>query len=43
VEEGFYPYRYDAEYCPLLAPVRGAPRFQSALARAKERADAFTP
>ncbi len=41
VDEGFYPYPFIAEYCPFMAPLRGTPRFEAILAKAKRLVDDF--
>ena len=41
VDRGFYPYRFIAEYCPCLAPLRGTAEFQRILAKAKQRVEEF--
>jgi eukaryotic-like serine/threonine-protein kinase len=38
---GFYPYRYIAEYCRLLDPMRSSPRFLPILQQARRNAEAF--
>ncbi len=38
---GFYPYRYLAEHCPFLEPVRGTTRFEAILRVARELVDEF--
>ncbi len=41
VDDGFYPYPFLAEYCPFMEPLRGTPRFEAALAKAKQLVDDF--
>jgi adenylate cyclase len=41
VELGFVNHRYLGEVDPLLAPLRGDPRFQALMARAREKQRAF--
>jgi len=41
VDEGFYPYRFLAEYCPFMEPLRGTPRFADILAKAQRRVEEF--
>lgn len=41
VESGFYPYRFFADYCPFMEPLRGEQRFQAILARSKQQTEAF--
>jgi tetratricopeptide (TPR) repeat protein len=38
---GFYPYRYVAEYCRLLDPMRSSPRFLPILEQARRNAEAW--
>jgi non-specific serine/threonine protein kinase len=38
---GFYPYRYMAEYCRLLDPMRSSSRFPPVLEQARQHAEAF--
>lgn len=39
--EGFHPYHYMAEHCRVLDPVRGTPRFEAVLARARALVETF--
>jgi adenylate cyclase len=41
VVSGFYPYRFIAEYCPFMEPLRGLPEFTRILETAKRRVDEF--
>lgn len=38
---GFHPYGYMANHCRFLDPVRGLPRFEAILDRARARTEAF--
>jgi serine/threonine protein kinase/tetratricopeptide (TPR) repeat protein len=41
VDHGMYPYRFYAEFCPFMAPLRGLPAFDRIVAKAKKRAAEF--
>ncbi len=41
VAEGFYPYRFYADYCPFLVPLKGTKRFTAVLDQARRRAEEF--
>ncbi len=41
VDGGFYPYRFLAEYCPFMAPLRGMPEFERIMAKAARRVAEF--
>ena len=40
-DHGFYPYRFVAEWCPFMAPLRGMPEFDRIVARAARRVAEF--
>jgi eukaryotic-like serine/threonine-protein kinase len=42
IDRGFYPYRFIAEYCPCLAPLRGTAEFQRIAEKAKRRVEEFS-
>jgi tetratricopeptide (TPR) repeat protein len=42
VDNGFYPYRFFAEWCPFMAPLRGMPEFERIVAKAARRVAEFT-
>ena len=42
VDRGFYPYRFFAEYCPFMAPLRGLPEFERIVAKAARRVAEFS-
>ena len=42
VDHGMYPYRFYAEYCPFMAPLRGMPEFERIVAKAARRVAAFS-
>ena len=42
VDHGFYPYKYFAEYCPFMAPLRGMPEFERVVAKAERRVAEFS-
>jgi hypothetical protein len=42
VDHGFYPYRFFAEWCPFMAPLRGMPAFERIVAKAARRVAEFT-
>ena len=42
VDRGFYPYRFIAEFCPFMAPLRGKPAFERISAKAKRRVAEFS-
>lgn len=42
VEKGFYAAAFIETHCPFMAPLRGMPEFGRILAKAKQRATAFT-
>jgi len=42
VDGGFYPYRFLAEYCPFMAPLRGMPEFERIVAKAARRVAEFS-
>jgi hypothetical protein len=41
VDEGMYPYKFYAEYCPFTVPLRGSAEFDRIIAKAARRAEAF--
>jgi TolB-like protein/Flp pilus assembly protein TadD len=41
VDRGFYPYKFFAEYCPFMAPLRGMPEFERIVAKAARRVAEF--
>ena len=42
VDHGMYPYRFYAEFCPFMAPLRGLPEFDRIVAKAVRRVAEFT-
>ena len=42
VDRGFYPYRFFADYCPFMAPLRGMPEFDRIVAKAARRVAEFS-
>jgi hypothetical protein len=42
VDHGMYPYRFYAEFCPFMAPLRGLPEFDRIVAKAARRAAEFS-
>jgi serine/threonine protein kinase/tetratricopeptide (TPR) repeat protein len=42
VDHGMYPYRFYAEFCPFMAPLRGMPEFDRIIAKAARRAAEFS-
>ena len=42
VDHGMYPYRFYAEYCPFMAPLRGRPDFERIVAKAARRVAEFS-
>ncbi len=42
VDHGFYPYRFLAEFCPFMEPLRQMPGFQRVLANAARRVAEFS-
>jgi len=40
-DHGMYPYRFYAEYCPSMEPLRGNPDFDRIVAKAQRRVEAF--
>ena len=42
VDHGMYPYRFYAEYCPFMAPLRGMPEFEGIVAKAARRVAEFS-
>jgi tetratricopeptide (TPR) repeat protein len=42
VDHGMYPYKFYAEYCPFMAPLRGLPEFDRIVSKARRRAAEFT-
>ena len=42
VDHGMYPYRFYAEFCPFLAPLRGMPEFDRIVAKAARRVAEFS-
>ena len=42
VDHGFYPYRFFAEFCPFVAPLRGMPEFDRIVAKASKRVTEFS-
>ena len=42
VDHGFYPYRFFAEWCPFMAPLRGMPEFERIVAKAARRVAEFS-
>ena len=41
VNNGFYPVKFFATYCPFLAPLRGMPEFDRIVAKAATRVAMF--
>ena len=41
VDHGMYPYKFYAEYCPFMVPLRGDAEFDRILAKAARRVQAF--
>jgi serine/threonine protein kinase len=41
VDHGMYPYKFYAEYCPFMAPLRGNPEFDRIVAKAEKRVREF--
>ena len=41
VDHGMYPYRFYAEFCPFMTPLRGMPEFDRIIAKAARRAAEF--
>jgi tetratricopeptide (TPR) repeat protein len=41
VDHGMYPYRFYAEFCPFMAPLRGMPEFDRIVAKAARRVAEF--
>jgi serine/threonine protein kinase/Flp pilus assembly protein TadD len=41
VDHGMYPYKFYAEYCPFMAPLRGNPEFDRIVAKAASRVQVF--
>ncbi len=41
VDHGMYPYRFYAEFCPFMAPLRGMPEFDRIIAKAARRVAEF--
>jgi len=41
VDHGMYPYKFYAEYCPFMIPLRGSTEFDRIVAKAARRAAAF--
>jgi TolB-like protein/Flp pilus assembly protein TadD len=42
VDHGFYPYRFFAEWCPFMAPLRAMPEFERIVAKAARRVAEFS-
>jgi len=42
VDHGMYPYKFYAEYCPFMAPLRGQAEFDRIVAKARRRVEAFS-
>jgi serine/threonine protein kinase/Flp pilus assembly protein TadD len=42
VDHGMYPYRFYAEFCPFMAPLRGMPEFDRIVAKAARRVAEFS-
>ncbi|MEO6525196.1 MAG: protein kinase [Gemmatimonadaceae bacterium] len=42
VDRGFYPFRFFAEWCPFMAPLRGMPEFDRIVAKAARRVAEFS-
>ena len=42
VDRGMYPYRFYAEFCPFMAPLRGMPEFDRIVAKAARRVAEFS-
>ena len=42
VDHGMYPYRFYAEFCPFMAPLRGLPEFERIVAKAAHRVAEFS-
>jgi hypothetical protein len=41
VDHGMYPYKFYAEYCPFMAPLRGNPEFDRIVEKAEKRVREF--
>jgi len=41
VDHGMYPYKFYAEYCPFMAPLRGSAEFDRIVAKAARRVQEF--
>jgi len=42
VDHGMYPYKFYAEYCPFMGPLRGSPEFDRIVAKAARRVEEFS-
>lgn len=42
VDHGFHPYRFFAEWCPFMQPLRGMPELHRIVAKAAQRAAELT-
>ena len=42
VDHGMYPYKFYAEYCPFMQPLRGLPEFDRIIAKAAKRVAEFS-
>jgi hypothetical protein len=42
VDHGMYPYRFYAEFCPFMEPLRGMPEFDRIVAKAARRVAEFS-
>jgi hypothetical protein len=42
VDHGFYPYRFVAEWCPFMAPLRRTAEFDRIVAKAAQRVTEFS-
>ncbi len=42
VDHGMYPYRFYAEFCPFMAPLRGMPEFDRIMGKAARRVAEFS-
>jgi len=42
VDHGMYPYRFYAEFCPFMEPLRGMPEFDRIIAKAARRVAEFS-
>jgi tetratricopeptide (TPR) repeat protein len=42
VDNGFYPFRFYAEWCPFMEPLRGMPEFERIISKAARRVAEFS-